>query len=332
MQITEHGSPDMALISQSQPSVAQERQPIYPRIKYAVITPARNEQEFIEGTLESMVRQTVLPVKWVIVDDGSTDDTARIATRYALKHPWIEVITMPRAVDRSFVNKVRAFNAGYEKVKSRDIEIIANIDADVSFGETYIEFLLDKFTEDRNLGVAGSVFKEDGYSTDKNSFEGRHHVPGGCQLFRKQCFDTIGGYLPNSLGGIDWIAVTTARMMGWTTRSFREVSFFHHRHLGTAERSRISALFSYGQKDYCLGGHPLWEAFRVLYRLPRAPYVLGGAALGAGYVWAMLRHAKRPVSRELMAFHRKEQMLKLSAILKLLLKMQPLDKFALLTE
>jgi len=335
MQPTETALRSIALTppSRSRPAaVSGQHQKVSPPLRYALVTPARNEQDFIKKTLESVVKQTVLPVKWVIVDDGSTDNTPRVVAAYAAKHAWIEVVTMPNAQDRSFANKVRAFNAGYDKIRSLDVEVIANIDADVSFDESYLEYMLDKFAKDKNLGVAGSVFAEDGYSSEQHSCEGHYHVAGGCQLFRKACFEVIGGYSPNRAGGIDWIAVTTARMMGWTTRSFREVRFFHHRHLGTAERSRVAALFSYGEKDYYLGGHPLWEIFRVLYRLTCRPYLVGAIALGAGYGWAMLRRANRPVSNDLIAFHRKEQMLKLTALLRRVLTGKPLDKFTLLAD
>ena len=322
-------------VAPSEPGVTpvqQGCQDIGAQLAYALITPARNEQEFIQKTLESVVNQTILPLRWVIVDDASTDDTASIAASYASKYAWIEVISLPRTPERSFANKVRAFNAGYEKIRSLDVDIIANVDGDVSFDEYYFEYILDKFAKEVSLGVAGSIFKEDGYSSGDDSFEGHRHVAGGCQVFRKRCFEEIGGYPSNCRGGIDWIAVTTARMKGWTTRSFREICFFHYRHLGTAERSRIAALFSYGEKDYYLGGHPLWEALRVLYRLTGRPYLLGGIALGAGYGWAMLRRVGRPVSADLIAFHRREQMRKLTTIIRRILKGQPLDKFTLLTD
>jgi hypothetical protein len=127
------------------------------------------------------------------------------------------------------------------------------------------------------------------------------------------------------------MAVTTARMMGWTTRSFREKSFFHHRTMGTAERGRLASSFSYGEKDYYLGGHPVWEGFRVAYRMTKRPYLLDGVALGSGYLWALLCRTERPVSHELMRFHRKEQMQKLRAIFKSLLTFKRIDNFELKT-
>jgi len=301
--------------------------------KYVLVTPSRNEASFIEKTLESVVRQTVLPAKWVIVNDGSTDETGAVAAKYAEKYPWIEVVNLPVRQERNFAAKVNAFNAGQERVKDLDYELIGNLDSDVSLEEDHFEFLLLKFKDDARLGVAGTVFKEEsGYNSETDSSEGQLHVSGQCQLFRRQCFEQIGGYFANKAGGIDWIAVTTARMKGWKTRSFREKSFFHHRHLGTAERSVFAAAFSYGEKDYYLGGHPIWELFRVGFRMLKRPYFIEGFGLGLGYGWAAVRRLRRPISKELMAFHRREQMRKLKAIFRSILTFKPIDKFQLLSE
>ena len=158
----------------------------HPSPPYVLITPARNESAFIEKTLESMIRQTVLPAKWVIVDDGSTDATAEIVRRYLAQNPWIELVQMPQRTDRHFAGKVHAFNAGYAKVKDLQYEIIGNLDGDISFEKDHFEFLVGKFAEDPALGVAGTIFKEEGYSSDTDSFEGHKHVAGQCQLFRKK--------------------------------------------------------------------------------------------------------------------------------------------------
>jgi glycosyltransferase involved in cell wall biosynthesis len=300
---------------------------------YVLVTPSRNEASFIEKTLESVVRQTVLPAKWVIVNDGSTDETGTVAAKYAKKYPWIEVVNLPVRQERNFAAKVNAFNAGQERVRDLDYQLIGNLDSDVSLEEDHFEFLLLKFKDDARLGVAGTVFKEEsGYNSETDSSEGQLHVSGQCQLFRRQCFEEIGGYFANEAGGIDWIAVTTARMKGWKTRSFREKSFFHHRHLGTAERRVFAAAFSYGEKDYYLGGHPIWELFRVGFRMLKRPYFIEGFALGLGYGWAAVRRLRRPISKELMAFHRREQMRKLKAIFRSILTFKPIDKFQLLSE
>ena len=296
-------------------------------IPYVLITPARNEEVLIEKVIQSVIGQTASPLKWVIVNDGSTDTTASIVGRYLAKYEWMELVDLPAHRDRSFAAKVHAFNAGFERVRNLEYKVIGNLDSDVSFDGDYFEFLLDKFKEDASLGVAGTIFREDGYSTATDSFEGQNHVAGGCQLFRRRCFEEIGGYIPNRAGGIDWIAVTTARMMGWKTRSFREKLFFHHRKLGTAERSPLTSAFSYGEKDYYLGNHPLWEIFRALYRATNKPYLLEGIALYSGYLSAFVRQMERPISDELLRFHRKEEMLKLKTIFRSLLKLQSVDSF-----
>jgi glycosyltransferase involved in cell wall biosynthesis len=302
-------------------------------MKYVLVTPARNEGRFIAKTLDSVAAQTLLPKRWVIVNDGSTDRTAEIVESYAKRHSWIELIQRPQRQDRSFAGKVHAFNAGLERVRSLEFEVIGNLDADVSFGPDYLEFLTQRLSEDPTLGVAGTPFTQDGdYDTARDSFEGENHVAGGCQLFRRQCFQEVGGYIPNPAGGIDWIAVTTARMKGWKTRSFPEKRFHHYRTLGSADRSSIAASFSYGEKDYYLGGSPVWQLFRVAYRMTKRPIVIDGLALLSGYCWAALRRIERPVSRELMRFHRREQMMKLKAVFRALLRFQAVDNFSLTTE
>lgn len=301
--------------------------------RYVLVTPTRNEEAFIEKTIESVAHQTYLPLKWVIVNDGSTDSTASRIEPYLSKYDWIELVNLPVRQERNFAAKVHAFNAGQQKIEHLDYEVIGNLDSDVTLDPDHFEFLLNKLKEDPRLGVAGTVFREEcGYNSETDSLEGQLHVSGQCQLFRRQCFADIGGYFANKAGGIDWIAVTTARMMGWKTRSFREKWFFHHRHLGTAERSAFAAAFSYGEKDYYLGGHPVWELFRVMFRLAKPPYLVEGVALGLGYGWAALRKLKRPISKELMVFHRREQMRKLKVILKSVLTFKPIDKFTLLSE
>jgi len=299
-------------------------------MKYVLITAARNEEAFVRRTLDSVVAQTLLPEQWVIVDDGSTDHTAEIVESYAKRHPWIELVRRGQDGDRNFASKAHAVNAGLERVQSLGFEIVGNLDADVSFEPNYMEFLMQKFSEDPELGVAGTPFTQNGdYDSSKDSFEGENYVAGPCQLFRRECFQEIGGYVPNRAGGLDWIAVMTARMKGWKVRAFPEKRFHHYRTLGTAEKGALRALFSYGEKDYYLGGSPIWQLFRVAYRVAKKPFVIGGLALLSGYCWAALRRVERAVSPELMRFHRREQMRKLTAILRTLLKFKKVNSFHL---
>jgi len=280
-----------------------------------------------------MVAQTVLPERWVIVDDGSTDRTADIVERYASRYPWIELVRLPQRQDRNFAAKVHAVNIGLTRVQQCEFEVLGNLDADVSFQPRYMEFLMKKLGEDPELGIAGTPFTQEGqYDSSKDSFEGENYVAGPCQLFRLKCFKEIGGYVPNRAGGIDWIAVMTARMKGWKVRSFSEERYHHHRMLGTAGKSRVAALFANGEEDYYLGGSPVWELFRVAYRITKKPIVTGGLAVLCGYCWAAMQRTERPVSIELMRFHRGQQLQKLSVILRALVKLRKVDSFHLLTE
>lgn len=301
-------------------------------MKYVLITSARNEERFIEGTIRSVVTQTRLPERWVIVDDGSEDRTGEIVERYVSEYPWIELVQRPKRAGRNFAAKAQAVNSALERLESLDFEVLGNLDADVSFEPEYMAFLMEKFSRDPGLGVAGTPFTEERYDSTKDSFEGENYVAGPCQLFRYRCFVDIGGYVPNPAGGVDWIAVMTARMKGWKTRSFAEKRFHHHRTMGTAERGVLRALFSYGQKDYYLGGSPIWQLFRVAYRTTKKPVLTGGLALLLGYCWAALCRMERPVTPELMRFHRHEQMKKLTAAFGALLRFKKLDNFSLLTE
>ena len=288
-------------------------------LEYVVITPARNEAQFLELTLKSVTSQTVLPRKWVIVSDGSTDGTDDIVKMYMARHPWIELVRMPERVERHFAGKVHAFNAGYAKVRDTGYDVVVSLDADISFDSEYFKFLLEKLAADDALGLVGTPFRELSGETYDYRFVNIDHVSGACQVFRRECFEAIGGYKPVKGGSIDHIAVITARMMGWKTRTFPEKWCQHHREMGTAQRGVLMSKFKLGQKDYNVGNHPLWEVFRMVYQMKAAPVIAGGFALGLGYFWALLRRMERPVSPELVTFHRREQIQRLSRFLRRLL-------------
>jgi biofilm PGA synthesis N-glycosyltransferase PgaC len=278
-----------------------------PSLSYVLITPARNEEAFLEQTIRSVTSQTVIPQKWVIVSDASTDHTDDIVKKYLPNHPWIELVRMPDHRERSFAAKVDCFNAGRKRLDGAQFDIIGNLDADITFDPDYFEFLLQKFAADEKLGVAGTPFVQENSSYDFR-FSAVEHVSGACQLFRRECFDEIGGYLPVKSGGIDWIAVTTARMKGWKTRTFLERTCNHLRPMGTASTGKYKAYFKLGKQDYYLGAHPVWQLFRGCYQMARRPYLAAGVCLIAGYCWAWIKRLPRPVSPELMRFHRHEQL------------------------
>ena len=280
---------------------------------FVLITPARNEAAFIEGTIRSVVAQTVKPLKWVIVSDGSTDGTDDIVKRYAAEHPWIELLRMPERQERHFAGKVHAFNAGYARMKDLPYEVIGNLDADITFDPDYLSFLLSQFEISPELGVAGTPFREGTFQYNYQLVS-RDHVSGACQLFRRECFEAVGGYTPLKRG-VDLVAVTTARMKGWKTQCFVQQCCYHHRKQGTGMNRSVMVNYWSGYYDYVLGVYPLWQVIRSIYEMRCAPYVIGGCYLFIGYFWAMLSRVERPVSPEFVAFRKMEAMRRLRAVI-----------------
>ena len=289
---------------------------------FVLITPARNEAQFIEPTLQCMVAQTLRPLKWVIVSDGSTDGTDEIVGKYLPGNPWIDLLRMPERTERHFAGKVHAFNAGYARVKDLNFDVVGNLDADVSFEPDHFAFLMGKMADAPRLGVAGAPFREGNYQYDYR-YTNIENVWGGCQLFRRECFEAIGGYMPLKGGCIDHVAVVSARQHGWQTRTFTERVCMHHRQMGTALQNGLMAKFKFGMKDYSVGNHPLWELFRTLYQMKNRPFLVGGLALGSGYAWSLLRRAEIPLSPELVAFVRREQMQRLRRFISRPARIQP---------
>lgn len=290
---------------------------------YVLITPARNEGKFIEATIESVVSQTVAPLKWIIVDDGSSDDTAEIVSKYACKHDWIELHQSGIRPDgRNYSAKATAVNTAFKALKHLEFDVIANIDADVSFDNDYFDFILQKLREHPGIGVIGTPQLQPNYDPVSDGFFNEKDVFGACQIFRRSCFEEIGGYL-NLWGGVDWAAVRMARMKGWETRIFLEKPFRHNRTMGATDTNWLVGRFRYGIKDYYLGNHPLWQFFRITFQLTRKPYVIGGSSLLFGYAWAFLTRMKRDIPPELIEFHRGEEMERLKNVAERLI---PLSK------
>lgn len=280
---------------------------------YALVTPARNEARMIESTIRSVVAQSVQPLRWVIVSDGSTDATDEIVSRYAAQYNWIELLRMPERRERHFAGKAYAFNAGKARLDGLAYEVIANLDADITFESGYFAYLLEKLAGDPRLGVVGTPYVETTGETYDYRFVSIEHVSGACQVFRRECYEAIGGYQPVKVGTIDCIAVISARMKGWKTRTFTDMVCMHHRKVGTAEYGPLRAHYTAGVMDYIMGNHPLWQAFRMVYQMTKRPWLIRGAAIGAGYYWSMLRRKEHAVPEDLVRFVRREQMERLKS-------------------
>ena len=273
-------------------------------MKYVVISPVRDEARFIDKTLQSMVSQSVKPCEWIIVNDGSKDGTEQIVERYTELYPWMKLINRP---DRGFRKRgggvVDAFYDGYDTIACEDYGIIVKLDGDLSFEAAYFERLLERFAAMSELGIAGGEC----YVLDGGVWvsEGTHHVRGSTKVYRRECFEAIGG-LKRSLGW-DGVDVWKARMLGWKTVCFTDLKVLHLRPVG-ADTGKIKGKIETGRAAYFIGYHPLFMLARGLRRMADKPYVLGGLALLGGYFGDWLTRRERVDDPELINYVRQAQL------------------------
>ncbi len=284
--------------------------------KYVVITPAHNEEAFIEKTINSMVAQTVQPIKWVIVNDGSVDRTGRIVESWAKRHGFIQLVNLRRDEGRDFARKALAFNAGFKEIQKLAFDFIGNLDADMSFEPEYFQNILKEFESDPKLGISGGIVytkfthKFISYDTTADS------VGGKVQLFRRECFESVGGYLALKHGGIDTAAEVMARMNGWIVRKSFENKTFEHRPTSFAWGAPLKAKMREGSHFHSLGYDPMFYLLRCIYRLKEYPFVIGSGAALFGYVSSMVRQHPVVLPAEVVNYLRAEQRAKLSRVLR----------------
>jgi biofilm PGA synthesis N-glycosyltransferase PgaC len=279
---------------------------------YILVTPARNESEYIYQTLKSVVAQTILPQKWVIVSDGSTDDTDRIVERYINKYKFIELVRRDSTDSRNFSSKVYAIREGLLHLDNAEYEFIGNLDADISFSADYFERILKRMNECPGVGIGGGHEWEKirgKWIPQKTSFD--WSVTGGVQFFRRKCFKVIGGYLPLKFGGEDSIAEVMARMHGWQVRTFPDIKVRHHRPMGTEGIDLLAAKFRGGILDHSLGTHFIFEVAKCLGRIFEPPKLFGAILRFYGFCWAALQRKTLAVPEQTAAYLRKEQLLRL---------------------
>jgi biofilm PGA synthesis N-glycosyltransferase PgaC len=291
--------------------------------RYVLLTAAHNEEAHIGRTIESIAGQTLLPQRWVIVSDGSTDRTDEIVQRYAAKYPFIRFVRIVEKHARNFGAQVMAISRGYEQLQDVGYEFIANVDADLSFEPTYYNELLQKFDEDPKLGLAGGFIHEQGPDGVFRSrlLNSEHSVGHALQMLRRQCYESIGGWVAMPYGGQDWVALVTAQMRGWRIKAFRDLPVFHHRPTGGAER-RYRNIIREGRMDYSVGSYPPFEILKLVRRFPIKPYVLGSFVRMYGFLLGYWHREERPVSQEFIRFIRIEQ----KNVLRKLFRLSPLKE------
>ena len=280
---------------------------------YVLVTAARNEKDVIGLALNSVVAQTITPQMWVIVSDNSVDGTDDVVRSFAAKHPFIRLCRNDELTERSTAAKVNAINMGIKALAETDYAYIGNVDADISFGASYFETLIERFETDGGLGVIGGrIFQMDVRGGAVEAKMSTESVAGATQFFRRECFEQIGGYRPIPGGMEDGIAEITARHLGWKTRSYGDLPVMHHRELGTVGRSVYKARFNSGVTEYVVGFGFAYHYLRALSRAFERPYAIGTVLILAGYIWALISRQTRVVPDEMVRFIRREQMTRLA--------------------
>lgn len=282
--------------------------------KYILITAAYNESEFIEKTILSVINQKFKPDQWIIVNDGSTDKTEDIVRKYENQNPFIKLFTRKKEQGRNFASKVFAINYALKDIDLNGYNFIGILDADVSFGSDYYSSLISKFGDRKKLGVAGGIFF-DIYNGEKIKIHpSPFSVRGATQFFRRECFEQIGGLVPIKYGGEDGIACIAARMHGWEIHNFEDLEVIHHRPTGTVDKNILKARFRDGFVEYHLGYHPLFQMVKCIRRVKERPIFIGSLFRFIGFWWANLKREKREISKELINYIRKEQMIRVVKI------------------
>lgn len=289
--------------------------------EYVLITPVHNEEQFIGQVIESVIAQTVLPKKWLIVDDGSTDRSGEIIKEYAAQHDFIEYYPLKRSdIQTYYSRRVKVLLSGIEYISHVGYDFLAILDADLTLGTTYYESILREFERNPKLGIASGTYV--------NSVGGRLQkvlrdsdnisTPGGLQVFRRECYELIGGYAPLEYGGSDASTGILARMRGWQTRSFSEYEAIHYRPVGVRKGSTIlRARFRQGMQEYDLGTHPVFMVAKSVRRaILESPYLLGSAARLLGYLNLCFRRRERGVADDAVSYVRREQVSRIFSSLK----------------
>jgi biofilm PGA synthesis N-glycosyltransferase PgaC len=277
--------------------------------RYVIVTPVRDEEKYIESTIDCVTRQSERPVEWIIVDDGSTDRTGSILDRYAADSAWIRVIHRPnRGFRKSGGGVMEAFYDGYNAIEYKDWDFIVKLDGDLSFSPDYFEKCFLYFGMDPELGIGGGEIHHDIDGVMKVEANPRFHVRGATKIYRRKCWDAIGGLWPAP--GWDTIDEVKANMLGWKTHAFVDLHLFHHRLTGSEEgllRDRIK----HGVACYVSGYHPLYVAASCVSRLAQKPYLTGSMGIMYGFLKSYFTRPLRLNDRSYLSYIRRQQIRRL---------------------
>lgn len=280
---------------------------------YALVTAAKDEAELIGEVIERVVAQTRRPALWVIVDDGSTDRTADIVREHAAHHPWIRLLSSGERDGRNFGSQYKAIQGGYASIRHLAFDCLAVQDADQAPGQPdYYERALRFLEETPDAGmVSGLVYER---PHPQGAWEYRRSnsddSTAGSAIFRRECFDTMGGYTPLTLGGSDWLAQIKVKMAGWRVCTLPDLRLLHYRPSSSAG-GVLRGRFREGLMDASFGSHPVFQVLKCARRLPSKPFVVGAVLRFSGYVWRSVTQRGYVLTPAEVAFLRNEQVAKM---------------------
>ena len=279
--------------------------------RFVLLTAAKNEARYIATTIEAVLRQTAHPIAWFIVDDGSTDATATIVAGYRDRYSFIHLRSTEGGT-RCFGSKVGAIRAAFQAASALEFEYVGVLDADIELPDhDYYERILVRMDADERLGIAGGYVYEQNRpgiwkSRKANSPDA---VAGAVQMFRRACYEQIGGLAALPLGGEDWLALLDATMAGWEVCAICDLPVHHHRPTSSAG-GRWRGLFKLGLLDASFGSQALFEALKCARRIGERPFVLSGMIRFAGYLWWRVARGGPVLPTAKVAFLRSQQVAK----------------------
>src|ERR1700733_15304970 len=282
--------------------------------QYVLLTPAKNEESTLAITIDSVVRQSLLPMEWIIVSDGSTDQTDALVQAAARTNPWIRLVQLPVRLTRSFSAVVQATETGVKSLKSTEYQYLGLLDADLRFAPNYFERIIERFEQNPLLGLAGGMVVDVGTSKNQRP-RNLQDVPGAVQLFRRVCFESLGGLLAIPEGGWDALTCAKARMNGFQTSLIPELVVDHLKPRNVSQGGIVRRKFQLGIRDYALAYHPGFEFVKCIGRINEPPFLVGAAAWFAGYCMSAIGRRPRLIPPDLVQFVRREQVQRLRNIL-----------------
>jgi poly-beta-1,6-N-acetyl-D-glucosamine synthase len=295
--------------------------------RYVVVSPVRDEAQYLDSTITSMVGQTTQPVEWVLVNDGSTDGTGEIIDRWASQVPWIRAVHRPnrglkqceaKGTDESSARpspsrgmrarqakEIEAFYEGYERISASDWDFVVKLDGDLSFAPDYFARCFAEFAEDPKLGIGGGVICHDIEGRLEVESAPDFHVRGATKIYRRLCWEQIGGVIRGA--GWDTLDEVKANMFGWSTRSFPSLKVTHHRFTGAANGAWQNAVKN-GVWSYISGYHPLFMLLRCGKSLFRKPYITGSLGLLYGFALGYIQRVPQVADAATIRYLRDQQL------------------------